>query len=121
MRQITIRFEPGDTVYGVRQLCLLCNSGEVKVRSVTNPAEEWWVKCPVCYGQGTHPQGCWVVEKFQVHEISWRHGFWVGSPELQYEQCYGDYDIRCYPDELIFETQEEAEQEADKRIRTPQV
>ena len=122
MQTVTIRFDYGQTVFGVRQLCLLCRDGEVKVRSVTNGDEEWWVQCPVCHGYGTHPQGIWVVEEFQVYEINWRTGNWVNeegqwNPETLYTQMYGDFDRRDYSDELVFGTKEEADKAAEERNR----
>ena len=109
MRQVEIRFELKDTVFGVRRFCLLpCSDGQIKVSALKAAAEEWWVPCPCCHGSGTHPLGPWNVQEFQVNEITWRHGHWCGSPELMYEEMYGDYDRRDYPDSLVFTTKEEA-------------
>jgi hypothetical protein len=110
MRQINIRFCTEDTVYGIRQQCPQClkGDGHIQVKSVTSGSEEWWVPCPRCYGRGTDPEGPWIVEKFQVWGISWNEGGFVGSPELTYEQLYGDYDRRDYPEDCVFETLEEA-------------
>lgn len=110
MRQVTIRFELGDTVFGVRQFCLLpCSDGGIKVSALKAGAEEWWVPCPCCRGSGTHPLGPWGIREFKVNEITWRHGNWCGSPELLYEELYGDYNRRDYQDNLVFATKEDAE------------
>jgi len=115
MRQLTIHFDVGQHVFGVRQLCLMCEAGEVKVRSLVAPAEEWWVRCPCCDGRGTHPDGPWVVEEFDVYEINFRDGHWIGAPELVYTQMYGDFDQRPYPSDLVFATKEEADAETIRR------